>query len=74
MCKGNPELFEKLMDRVEQVSESEKDFEEAATDWYQENFVGYDFQETINAVFLALGDVMKASEDLPTGADDEKKK
>jgi hypothetical protein len=70
MVKGNPDLFRQLMDRVEKISEAEKEFEESASDFYRDNFVDYDFQEVVNSVFLALSDISKTSQDLPT--DDEK--
>ena len=72
MVEKNPELFDKLMDRVEKISEAEKVFEETALQFYRDNFVGPEFQDVLNQVFLAIADMVKTANDLPT--DGEKKK
>jgi len=72
MVEKNPDLFQQLLDRTEKIADAEKDFEEAARSFYEANFVGYDFQETVDAVFIALSDVILMSEDLPSN--DVKKK
>jgi len=65
MVESNSDLFQQLMDRIEKISESEKDFEEAARKYYADNFVGHDFQEVMDSVFASLSDIMKISGDLP---------
>jgi hypothetical protein len=65
MVENNPALFESLMDRVERISDARSDFANDAKKWYEENFVGCDFQEVINSVFAILTDVSKVAGDLP---------
>jgi len=72
MVEKNPDLFDSLMDRTERIAEAHADFDIAALEWYNENFVGWEFQEVINDVFGALNDVMKSAGDLPESG--EKKK
>lgn len=74
MVEKNPELFEQLMDRVEKISEAEKEFEKDAMKFYEENFTGYDFQEVVNSLFLSLADMAKMSNDLPSFSGDVVKK
>jgi len=73
MVEKNPELFDKLLDRVERMSEAEARFAEDAMDWYDETFVGYDFQEVVDSMFLAMTDMMKMSGDLPSTEEGKKK-
>ena len=72
MVEKNPELFQQVLDRIETISRAEVDFSEQAVDWYNENFVGHDFQEVIDSVMLSLNDLMKISDDMPVS--DSKKK
>ena len=72
MVEGNPSLMDKLLDRVERMAEAEARFTESAMTWYEETFIGYDFQEIVDSMFLALNDVMKIANDMPS--DDSKKK
>jgi hypothetical protein len=72
MVEKNPDLFEKLMDRVETISEAHTRFETDAIEWYEANFAGFEFQDVINSVFVILNDVMKVAGDMPSSS--EKKK
>jgi len=72
MVEKNPELFQQVLDRVEKISRAEVEFSENAVDWYNKSFVGHDFQEVIDGVMLALGDLMKIADDMPVS--DSKKK
>jgi hypothetical protein len=74
MVEKNPDLFESLMDRTEKIAEAHADFELAAMDWYNENFVGWDFQEVMTQVIASFNDFMKAAGDLPQSGEPEKKK
>jgi hypothetical protein len=72
MVEKNPDMFDKLLDRCERITEAHADFELKAMAWYNENFAGWDFQNVLDDMFSALNDVMKTSEDLPSS--DSKKK
>jgi len=74
MVEKNPELFDKLMDRVEKIAEAEKEFEQAAVNYYTENFVGCDLQDAVDSLFGALADVIKVADDMPSDEVSSKKK
>lgn len=72
MVADNPELFERVLDRIERISEAHAGFELSAMEWYEANFAGYDFQEVINDMFAAMMDVMKVTNDMPEGESKKK--
>ena len=67
MVEKNPVLLDKLMDRVESISEAESIFEMKAAEFYHQEFQDFDFQEVMDSVFMLLNDVLKTGLDLPTG-------
>jgi len=73
MVEKNPDLFQQVLDRIERISCAEVEFSELALEWYNENFVGHDFQEVIDNVLLSLNDLMKITEDMPSSSDSKKK-
>ena len=72
MVVDDPDLFDKVLDRIEKISSAEVEFTNKAVAWYEDNFVGHDFQEVIDGVMLALSDLMKIADDMPVS--DSKKK
>lgn len=71
MVDKNPDLFDKLMDRTDDIALAHADFELDAMEWYNQNFVGWDFQDVIDDMMMAFNDIMKSAENMPTS--DEKK-
>ena len=65
MVENNPALFESIMDRTEKISSAHADFEITAMEWYNENFVGWDFQDVMDDVQIALCDILKTTDDMP---------
>lgn len=73
LCGNNPEMINKIIDRVELISDARIRFLDAAREFYEKNFVGFDFGDIVNSIMNMMIDTMKAAQDNPTSKDGKKK-
>jgi len=60
LVKGNPDLIDKLLDRVEKISEARSQFTHLARDFYLNNFDRSDLQEHVEVMVDILNDAANA--------------
>ena len=66
MVKDNPKAMEQVLDRAEAISSARTTFIQDATIFYEENFVGFQYNEIFATLQTILKDVATAFEDLPS--------
>jgi hypothetical protein len=74
MAKDNPLIADKIIQKVESISKARDEFTESAREFWNQNFVGHQFEEIINNVISAISDIAKASDDLPSNSKQKVKK
>lgn len=65
MVKDNPILADKIIAKAEQISKARVNFTKAAIDFWEEEFLGYNFQDVINDIITSISDIMKMTETFP---------
>lgn len=65
LCKGNPEMMQKVLDKAEEISEGRVRFAEEARVFYETNFAGCSLDEVVAAIMNMVIDGFKVIGDNP---------
>jgi len=74
VAKGNPDMVEAIIKKAEAISNGRIIFAKKAIDYYNEHFLGEDFQEIVNSMMVMILDINKSLENLPQNVGKSKKK
>ena len=65
LVKENPLIADKIIDKASEISKARVTFANEALVFWEENFVGFDFQEVINDMINMVADIGKSAQNLP---------